>query len=523
MSLSQNYLIGMDLGTTNVKAILINEEGDAVASASRENHLIFPGPNMVEQDANEWWSNAAEVFREVAEKAGPEIVSRIRGISISSQTVTMLPVDRDGNPLRGALIWMDSRSSKEMHYISLEVGHEHFVELVGGQPDVAFLPNKILWFKNNEPELFAKTYKILQASSYINYKLSGVMSADMDQAARTQCLNIHTLRYEQEIGDAIGIKLTDYLPDPCQPTDIVGYVTEEAARETGLISGIPVVAGASDAMTSMYATGLTQLGEASESSGTSSLVFVGSDQPSACDIPVVTKPCALKDVPYVFDAPISSSGAALKWYLDSMGAIDRIEAEKLGKNVYTYINEVAAEVPAGSNGVMFFPYLHGERAPLWNSHARGMFIGMTLSTVHADFTRAVFEGTAFALRHVLTTIREAGGRADSLRITGGGSKSREWSQIKASMLNMPVLILDEKSGEVPFGDGLIAGHAVGLYPDLTKVVKELIKVKEVIQPKEKDSILYDKLYPYYVDLYKDLDYDLRKLRNSWMTLSKQGF
>ena len=148
---------------------------------------------------------------------------------------------------------------------------------------------------------------------------------------------------------------------------------------------------------------------------------------------------------------------------------------------------------------------------------------MTLSTVHADFTRAVFEGTAFALRHVLTTIREAGGTANSLRITGGGSKSREWSQIKASMLNMPVLILDEKSGEVPFGDGLIAGHAVGIYPDLTEVVKKLIKVKEVIQPKEKDSILYDKLYPYYVDLYKDLDNDLRKLRNSWITLSKLGF
>lgn len=520
MNLAENYLIGMDLGTTNVKAILADDNGNVIASASRENHLIFPGPNMVEQSADEWWGNASEIFREITAKAGPEIVSRVRGISISSQTVTLLPVDAEGHPLRGAMIWMDNRSAKEMHYISLTVGHDNFVELTGGQPDVAFLPNKILWFKNNEPELFAKTRAILQASSYVNFKLTGVFSCDMDQAARTQCLNIHTLKWEKEIGDAIGVNLEDILPEPKQPTEIIGYVTAEAAAETGLISGIPVVAGASDAMTSMYATGLSKLGDASESSGTTSLVFVGSDRMSDCHIPVVTKPCAIEAMPYVFDAPINTSGAAIKWYIESMGEIDRIRADALGKNVYTYINEIAEEVPAGSNGVMFFPYLLGERAPLWNSHARGMFIGMSLDTKHEDFTRAVFEGTAFALRHVIETIKAAGGRADSLRITGGGAKSHTWSKIKASMLKVPVLILDEKSGDVPFGDTLIAGSAVGVYTDLTKTINKLITVKEVIEPNEKWAAVYDKLYPYYVDLYEALDKDLLRLRNTWIQLNK---
>ena len=521
MNLAENYLIGLDLGTTNVKANLMDEHGNVIATASRENHLIFPGPNMVEQSADEWWDNASADFRELSEKAGPEIIARVRGISISSQTVTMLPVDREGRPLRGALIWMDSRSAKEMHYISLALGHDHFVELVGGQPDVAFLPNKILWFKNNEPELFARTYRILQASSYVNFKLTGVFSCDMDQASHSQCLNFHTLKWEKEIGDVLGVDLDELLPAPQQPTEIIGYVTAEAAKETGLISGIPVVAGASDAMTSMYATGLTKLGDASESSGTSSLVFVGSEVQSACDIPVITRPCAIDGVPYIFDAPISTTGAAIKWYIESMGESDREKAAALGKNVYTYINEAAEEVPAGSNGVIFFPYLLGERAPLWNSHARGMFIGMSLDTKHEDFTRAVFEGTAFALRHVVETIKASGGTLNSLRITGGGAKSHTWSKIKASMLRVPVLILDERCGDVPFGDTLIAGHAVGVFPDLKKAIRELVTVKEVIEPVEEWANLYDRIYPFYIDLYEALDKDLLRLRNRWIEINRR--
>ena len=521
MSEAKNYLIGMDLGTTNVKANLMDEFGNVIASSSRENHLIFPGPNMVEQSALEWWDNASSIFRDITAKAGPEIVAKVRGISISSQTVTMLPVDKEGTPLRNGMIWMDSRSAKEMHYISMQLGHDHMVELIGGQPDVAFLPNKILWFKRNEPELFAKTEKILQASSYINMKLTGVMSQDLDQAARTQCMDIHTFKWSPEIGDVIGVDLDQILPPISHTTDIIGYVTEDAAKETGLISGIPVIAGASDAMTSMYATGLSKLGDASESSGTTSLVFVGSTSMSACNIPVVTKPCAIEGMPFIFDAPINTSGAALKWYLGAMGYEDKVNAEAQGKNVYTYINELAETVPAGSNGVMFFPYLLGERAPLWNSHARGMFIGMSLDTKHEDYTRAVFEGTAFALRHVVETIKASGGVVNSLRITGGGSKSRTWSKIKASMLKVPVLLLDEKSGDVPFGDVLLAGHSVGIFPDLTETINNIIEVKETIQPVDEWADVYDKLYPYYVDLYRDLDKDLLRLRNQWIEINKE--
>ncbi len=507
----KNYLLGIDLGTTNVKGNIMDEAGTVIATASRPNELLIPAPGCIEQDANCWWENTRAILKEITAAAGESVVENIRGICISSQVISMLPLDKEGTPLRNAMIWMDTRSAKELDFIIETLGFDRFVSIMGAQPSVAFLPNKLLWFKKNEPELFAKTHRVLQANGYLNFRLTGNMTFDLDSASRCQCLDISTLQWSKEIGDVIGIDLDSILPCPLKITDVIGFVTDEAAAETGLVPGIPVVAGASDAMASMYATGISRLGEGGESSGTTSLVFIGSDTQSAPDVPVVTKPCAIAGMPWLFDGPISSSGASIKWYLDTFGAADKAEAEALGINVYDYLNKEALDVSPGAGGLFFFPYMLGERAPLWNSHARGMFIGMSLDTERAQFVRAVFEGTAYALRHVVETIGASGGNIDCLRITGGGAKSRTWCQIKASMLKVPVLVLDEKSGDVPFGDVLIAGNALGIFPDLTKTVQELVKVKEVIEPIPAWSVAYDQLYPYYLDMYQHLDGDLQKL------------
>lgn len=509
----ENYLLGMDCGTTNIKAIILGEDGTVAAEASRPSKFLNPGPNMQEQDANEWWGNTVDIFRSLVEQAGPEIVKRIRGISVSSHTVTMLPVDADGNPLRNAMTYQDNRSAGELHYIVDTIGFDRFVNIVGGQPAVAFLPNKILWYKKNQPDLFAKTAYFMQASSFINYKLTGVMTSDIDQASRTQCLDISTMTWSKEIGDVIGVDLDQMLPPLKLVDEIIGFVTDEAAQATGLISGIPVVAGCSDAMASMHATGMSRLGEAGESSGTTSLVFVGSDVKSASDIPVVTKPCAIDGMPWIFDAPIQTSGAALKWFIETMASEEVAYAKAHDKNIYTYLNELALESKPGSGGLFFFPYLLGERAPLWNEYARSMFIGLGMDTTRSDLTRAVFEGTAFALRHVMETVKEAGAKAKVLRICGGGAKSKTWCKIKASMLKMPVYILDEKSGDVPVGDALIVGHKVGVFPDLTKAANQIIKVNEIIQPVDEWVETYDKLYPFYVNMYQHLDGDLKQLKS----------
>lgn len=513
MKIADNYLLGMDLGTTNVKAMIMDENGNVAALASRANTLIVPAPDNAEQDANLWWKNTVEILQEVTQKAGSEIVKRIRGISVSSQTVTMLPVDAEGTPLRNAIIWMDGRSGKQLEYIIDRIGFDRYVSIIGGQPDTGFLPNKILWYKENEPELFAKTHKILQASSYINYKLTGKMTMDIDQAGKSQCLDMTSLQWSEEISHVIGADLNQLLPKPRQINEIIGTVTEEAAAETGLASGIPVVSGASDAIASMYAIGLSSIGDAGESSGTSSLVFAGSMNKTPTTLPLVAKPGSIDGMPYIFDAPISASGASLKWYLDTLGQLEKEYAESNNINVFEHLNRLAADVIPGSNGLIFFPYLYGERAPLWNSHAKGMFIGISRDTTREEMIRSIFEGTAFALRHVMETIKDAGGQATSLRITGGGAKSRTWSQIKASMLRMPIYILDERSGDVPFGDALIAGNAVGVFPDLTEAMSRLIQVKEVIEPNEEWADVYDKMYPFYISMYKNLDADLKNFQN----------
>jgi len=501
--MADDYLLGMDIGTTNIKAIVINSAGQIQAKASRKISLIMPAPQYVEQDAEQWWNCAVEVFKELRSKTGSTVMDNIRGICVSSQTVTMLPLDRDGKILRNAIIWMDNRADDEVRYLTEKIGLKRYMDIIGTSPNSTFLARKILWLMRNEPGILAGTHRILQVSSFVNYRLTGEMTMDISQAAMTQCFDRNTGRWSETVGKAIGVDLDDLLPQPLPCGEIIGCVTKTASEETGLKEGIPVMAGASDCMTSMYTTSMTKIGDAGESSGTSSMLFVASTKQSRPDCAVSTKPCDIEGVPYIFDAPLSSTGASLEWFLRTIGKKDQ----------YDHLNLAAASVPAGSRGVFFHPYLQGERAPLWNSHSRGMFIGMTLNTTTDDMARAVLEGTAYAIRHVAEVIADEGAKIESLRITGDGAKSRTWSKIKASMLNVPVLITDKKCGEVPFGDTLIAGRSVGIFKDLKASINELVAIKEVIEPEPEWVKYYDDTFPYFKKIYASLDDTLRELQD----------
>lgn len=509
----------MDCGTTNMKAVILADHGSVVAKASRPNVTLAPFAGAQEQDADQWWKDAVSIFRELSEKAGKEVIDQLKGISISSHTVSLLPVDAFGKPLRNAILYSDIRSAEELKEIVHKVGRNRFVSLVGGQPSAAFLPNKILWFRRQEPELFDRTAYFLQASSYLNYRLTGVFSSDLDQAIRTQCLDVSKGQWSSEIGEAIGVDLEKRLPPLYQMNDIIGNVTKEAEAVTGLKAGIPVIAGCSDAMASMYAAGMSRLGDAVESSGTSSLFFAGSMTKSSLDVPVVTRPCAIHGMPWVFDAPVTTTGAALNWFITRFALEERQEAQRQGKDIYSYLNELALDAGPGSGGLYFFPYLLGERAPLWNDYAKGMFIGLDMHTKRHDLVRSVFEGTSYALRHVMETVRASGARVDVLRICGGGARSAAWNQIKASVLNVPVYVLDEEAGDVPVGDALIVGHKVGVFSDLTEIAEKTARIKEVILPDPKWVKVYDKLYPYYVRMYRHLDGDLMEIKKAWSDCS----
>lgn len=505
----KRYLLGIDLGTTNVKGILFDEYGNQIAFGSATYDTLYPAPGQAEQDPLAWWEAVKKIISSILQAAGSEAAKNIASLCISSQTPTLLPVDRDGNPLRNAIIWMDKRSGTELEQILTKIAIEDYKAIAGGAPDVSFLPSKLLWYKTNEPRLFSKTHRFLQASSFINLKLTGVFSADLDQAALTQCLDRRTNQWSETIGSILDIDLDNYFPQPVPCNTIIGQVTREAAELTGLPPNIPVAAGTSDATASMFAVGISKPGDAAEVSGTSSLIFVGHTSQTDPKGSVVSKPCGIDGLPYVFDAPVSTTGASIKWYLDTLGSYVPDSAAASGKTAYDMLNEEALLSPAGSRGLLFFPYMAGERAPLWNTHARGMFIGLSLSTKREDMLRSIFEGTSFSLRHVLDEIKGTGAAVDSFRIAGGGALSRTWLRIKASVLNLPVSILDSKTGDVPFGDALIAGNAVGIYPSISEYSRQLIKVKEVIPPIPEWAAAYDKLFPYYISMYQSLDANLK--------------
>lgn len=505
------YLLGVDLGTTNIKGTLFNDMGGAISSASRNYETYHNAKNYAEQNPNDWWDSAVSLFKEITENVDDLIRENIKGICISSQTPTLLPISKEGKPLRNAIIWMDRRADEELEEILNIIGEDKYISITGMLPDVSFLPPKLLWYKKNEPENYEKTKCFLQANSYINYKLTGNLSADMDQASLSQCLDSRTSYWSEEIGEVIEIDFNKYFPKLMKNNEIIGYVTEEASNLTGLKIGIPVVAGTSDAIAAMYASGISKLGEATEVCGTSSLVFAGTEKLPTDYHTVGGHRCTLDGIPYVYNAPISSTGASIKWYLKNLGHYEHSIAKEQDINIYNFINQEAAHARPGCNGLIFFPYMMGERAPLWNNHARGMFIGLTIDSKKEEIMRSIFEGTSFALKTVIDEFKRNGTKIDCLRVVGGGSLSETWLKIKASILNIPVMVLDKKTGDVPFGDALIAGQAIGLYPNLSKSIKELITVEKVIEPNSEWVEVYDKIYPFFKKFYNNLDEDLKKL------------
>ena len=507
-----NYLLGIDIGTTNSKAILFDEDGVAVASGSGGYETHYPGPNMAEQDGDDWWSAVCSSIQQITSAFDISSHGKLAGISISSQAPSLLPVDQSGHPLRRAPIWMDRRAGKEHDMLVSKIGFNRFESIVGGRPDSFYLLSKLYWYKHNEPENFARTATVLQANGYAVFKLTGKFSIDTTHAIMTHCMDVSTMKWSSEISAVSGLNFDEILPPIYKNTDIVGTVTTEAAKETGLPAGVPVIAGTTDSIASMVGLGLTEPGMAAEVTGTSSLVYVALDKLPPTSGKLSIRPSPIPSIPYLLLGPASTTGASLKWFDLNFGQPERLEEAETGINRYQLFDRLASTADAGSGGVIYFPYMMGERAPLWNSHAKGMFIGMTLSTGRAEYVRAILEGTSFCVRHILDDAQKSGATINHVRSSGGGSKSDIWLQIKASMLHQPIHVPDAKTGDVPFGDALLAGAAVGIYPDIGKSAKELVKIKRIIDPIPEWERRYDELYQLFINMYKHLDADLVELQ-----------
>jgi len=493
-------LLGVDVGTTGVKAALFDLNGRLESMGQAEYEVQHIRPAWVEQRPDDWWQAVGVAVRQALQSVanGSE---RVAAMAVSSQAPSLIPLDQSGEPLRPALIWMDRRAEAEAAHLAETVGFENICRVTGNRPDAFYVAAKLLWYKNHEPELFARTARFVQINGYVNYRLTGAFSMDPVHAALLQLRDYSTNEWSAELCDACGVDPRQF-PDVAACHHIIGEVTRQAAEATGLRPGIPVMTGTVDGAAAALEAGVTRPGVAAEMTGTSTVLLMpktgGAREPA-----FINMPHALPGLDLQLGAMVAS-GASLRWFRDEFGTADVHDGDP-----YEHLTNEASTVPAGSDGVIFLPYMMGERSPLWHTNARGVFFGLSLATPRAAIVRSILEGAVYALRHNAEVAARAGVPIHEVRSVGGGAKSDLWNQMKADILGIPIC-LPEVSAGAPFGDALLAGMGIGLYPDPDKSIRTMIRIRRQYEPVEERRQLYGEFYQVFRRIYEHLreDFDL---------------
>lgn len=516
----KHFLMGVDLGTTNVKAVIYDLDGNFVSKGEAGNYpIISRHMNWAEQDAQIWWEDTAAAIRQAVEGLGGE-KEEIAAVSVSSQGMGVLPIDREGKPLCTAQIWMDRRGIQETEDIEALFGKERIMECFGVRSDPYYQVTNILWIKRNQPEIWKKTWKIVLANTYLNYKLTGELAQDEGQAVMTMCYDIHKRCWSKELGELLDIDFAEIQPCVKKCCDILGSVTKEAAGATGLAQGTPVLVGGVDSAMALLEMGISELGDGAEITGTSSNNFFASEKlpPPDSRISFFEPAAATEKVPHLLFAPTNTTGENARWFRKVMGLSGKQGPD--GTPVFAYLDKLAAASPAGCRGLYYYPYLMGERAPLWNNDVRGMYIGADCNTSRGDMLRAIYEGTSFAQKEICQEAERASGhKIKRFTVSGGCARSDIWMQIKASVLNLPVRVV-YSGGGAPKGNAIAAGHAVGIYKDLNDTIERMLYFDKVCEPDPKWTAVYEEMYPLFCSMREHL---LGDLKQSAELFKRHGF
>ena len=483
------YFLGIDTSTTSSKALLIDEKGEVIAVASSPHTLQTPRPLWSEQDPREWWDAVAASIRSVLEKVGIG-GEEVAAVGLTGQMHGLVLVDEMGNVLRPAILWNDQRTQSQCDEIHQIVGRERFIQITGNVALTGFTAPKILWVKENEPDVFAKAKHVLLPKDYVRLKLTGQYAMDKADGAGTVLFDLKRRDWSEEVLSALDIPRA-WMPRTFEGTEATGSVTEEAASRTGLKVGTPVMAGGGDQAAGAVGVGAVEAGVVALTVGTSGVVFATT--PSALIEPEGRLHAFCHAAPgmWHFMGVMLSAAGSLQWYRDTLAA--NMSFDELLKE--------AEAIPAGSEGLQFLPYLSGERTPYPDPLARGAFIGLTLRHSRAHMTRAVLEGVAFGLKDSFTLIQNAGlGAITQVRASGGGTKGALWRQIFASVLNSELVTVNTTEGGA-YGAALLAGVGVGEWTDVPSACKTCIKITGSTQPESSQVAIYQNAYPIYQELY----------------------
>jgi xylulokinase len=485
-------LLGVDVSTTGAKALLIDGDGRVASSATTPLNLSTPHPLWSEQDPHEWWTATANSIAQAlatANASGADVAA----IGLTGQMHGLVLLNEKGEVLRPAILWNDQRCGAECDEIRARIDRAELVQITGNDALTGFTAPKILWVERHEPEIYQRTRHILLPKDYIRYKLTGTLAMDKADGSGTMLFDLRKRTWSSQIVDALNIP-PDWLPETFEGHEVTGELTPEAAALTGLRAGTQVVAGGGDQSAQAVGTGVVRPGTIAVTLGTSGVVFAATELALIEPEGRLHAFChAVAERWHLMGVMLSAAGS-LQWYRDKL-ACDRSFAELV---------DDAAGVPAGSEGLIFLPYLSGERTPHPDPFARGAWIGLTMRHGQAHLTRSILEGVAFGIKDMFCLMRDAGlGAIEEVRVSGGGAKSLLWRQILADTLGAELVSVSTTEGAA-FGAALLAGVGVSVWSDVDAACAQTIRTSDRVIPDNRTSETYASLYEHYRSLYPTL-------------------
>lgn len=475
--------LGIDLGTSAVKLLLLDREGKIVKTISKEYGVNYLNGNWAEQNPEEWWNAVDSGLEDILDKDNKE---KLESISFSGQMHGLVILDEENKVIRPAIIWCDQRTEKECEELN---SLSWLGKVTGNQALTGFTAPKILWIKNNEYENFKKIRKIMLPKDYIAYKLSKVHGTDVSDASGTLLLNVSERKWSKEMIEYLGIK-EESLGKVFESTEVIGVIDKKIAKKFGLKEDVKIVMGGGDQAVGAVGVGAIKEGIVSVALGTSGVVFSSTDEYRADKDYRLHSFCDANGKYHQMGVMLAAAGA-FKWWVENVNE----------SKDYKYYNEIAEKVEVGSKGLFFMPYLIGERTPHNDSSVRGSFIGLTYNHKKGEMTRAVLEGVVFALRDSFELLKEMGIKLEKIRVSGGGAKSMLWKQILADILGKQVISIDSAAEGPALGAAILAAVGAKRYKTVEEACEKIINEVEVYKPNLENMIAYEGRYKKFKSLY----------------------
>ena len=500
--MSANVILAHDLGTTGNKSSLFNSQGQALASSFSAYSTYYPSFNWAEQNPEDWWQAVCASTRQLLHESRIP-PKEIACIVFSGQMMAAVAVDRQVNPLRNAIIWADTRAIEQAQQVIDGIGFKKGYAITGHRISPSYSCAKIMWVRDNQPDIYRQAYKFLHAKDFIVARLTGRFVTDYSDASGMNLLDLDTKQWSEEMIAAAGLDPA-LLPELHASKDVVGEVSPQAAEQTGLAAGTPVVIGGGDGCCAATGAGVVAEGAAYTYIGSSAWIGIATHKPILDPTLRTFTFVHLDPGMYSPTGSMQSAGGSYQWLRDNFCLPEIEAASQLGLSPYELMNLQVEQAPPGANNLLYLPYLLGERSPRWNPKARGVYFGLTVQHSRADIIRATMEGVSFNLRVILEAFQQQGAQIKEMRVIGGGARGRVWRQVLADIFGIPVVRPNLLEDATSLGAAIAGGVGVGIFPDFG-IAAQINPIIDTALPNKELEDKYDRLYKLFNDCYRALE------------------